>query len=351
MNMDKARIAIVGVGWWGTVGHLEPLANDDKTAVVAVYSRTLAKAQERAQRFGVPRAYDDYQAMIDECRPDGVVIATTPNVHYEQAHYALEHGVHVLMEKPFVLNADQATNLQRLAHDKGLMLSVCYPHTFHPWMVQGREFVRDGSLGQILLVTRVFAQRVIDLYRGDVPHMFGPGRGESQPVPNASSYADPQIVGGGEGHTQATHTIGEMLWVLELKPVEVYAQMNRLDLELDVVDSIMVRFEGGAQATISANGLTPQRMYVAYFQVMGDKGVWNMDSLCMSSHVWLEGEKPRALEESGRMDLRAMMPRNFARAILGEEKLWIKTDVAVDTVKILDAAYRSAASGQAVSIT
>jgi len=348
--MDKARIAIVGVGWWGTVGHLEPLASDDKAEVVAVYSRTLAKAQDRARRYGVPRAYDDYQAMIDECKPDGVVIATTPNAHYEQARYALERGVHVLMEKPFVLNADHATDLQRLAQDRGLMLSVCYPHTFHPWMVQGRKFVRDGNLGQILLVTRVFAQRVIELYRGDVPQMFDPVRGEALPVPNASSYADPQVVGGGEGHTQATHTIGEMLWVLGLKPVQVYAQMNKLDLPLDVVDSITVRFDGGAQATISASGLTPPHMYVAYFQVMGDKGIWNLDSMCMSSHVWLEGEKPRALENVDRSNLTAMVPRNFARAILGEEGIWIETDVAVDTVKILDAAYRSAASGQAVSI-
>ncbi len=346
--MDKARIAIIGVGWWGTVGHLEPLATDEKTEVVAVYSRTLDKAKDRAQRYGVPRAYDDYQAMIEECRPDGVVIATTPNMHYEQARYALEHGVHVLMEKPFVLEAEQATNLQRLAQAKGLMLSVCYPHCFHSWMVQGREFVRGGSLGQILLVTRVFAQRVIELYRGDVSHMGG--HGENYAVPNATSYADPSIVGGGEGHTQATHTIGEMLWVLGLRPVEVYAQMNKLDLELDVVDSIVVRFEGGAQATISANGLTPPRMYVAYFQVMGDRGVWNMDSLCMASHVWLEGERPRALEDPGRMDTRAMVPRNFARAILGEEKLWVETEVAVDTVRILDAAYRSAASGQVVRI-
>jgi len=345
--MAKARIGIIGVGWWGTVGHLEPLAGDDKTEVVAVYSRTLAKAQERAQRYGVPRAYDDYRAMIDECRPDGVIIATTPNAHYEQARYALERGIHVLMEKPFVLNAEQAVELQSLAESRGLMLSVCYPHCFHPWMVQGREFVRGGSLGQILLVTRVFAQRVIDLYRGDVSAMLGGG---NYAVPNASSYADPGIVGGGEGHTQATHTIGEMLWVLGLKPVEVYAQMNTLDLELDVVDSIMVRFESGAQATVSANGLMPPGMYLAYFQVMGDKGVWNLDSLCLASHVWKQGERPQALDDPGRVDTRAMVPRNFSRAILGEERLWVETEVAVNTVKILDAAYRSAASGQAVPI-
>ena len=43
--MRQARIGIIGVGWWGTVGHLEPLADDPKTELVAVWSRTEVKAK------------------------------------------------------------------------------------------------------------------------------------------------------------------------------------------------------------------------------------------------------------------------------------------------------------------
>ena len=64
-TMNKAKIGIIGVGWWGTVGHLEPLADDPKTELVAVWSRTEAKAKERAERYGVPHYYTDYRAMID----------------------------------------------------------------------------------------------------------------------------------------------------------------------------------------------------------------------------------------------------------------------------------------------
>ncbi len=59
--MKKARIGIIGVGWWGTVGHLEPLSKDEKTELVSVWSRTEDKARERAARFNVPR-YDTWTA-------------------------------------------------------------------------------------------------------------------------------------------------------------------------------------------------------------------------------------------------------------------------------------------------
>jgi len=348
--MKKARIAIIGVGWWGTVGHLEPLSKDEKTELVAVYSRTEEKARQRAEHYGVPKYYSDYRQMIEENSLDGVIIATTPNMHYEQARFALEHGLHVLMEKPFVFKAEHAKDLARIAQEKGLLLSACYPQCFHPWMIEARQHIRDGKLGNLLLMTRTFSQRVYDLYKGDVSGMFG-GRGENYPVPNATSYSDPSIVGGGEGHTQATHTIGELLYLCELTPVSAFAYMNNLDVAIDVVDAIAVRFDNGALATIGASGQVPPRMGAFGTQIIGDRGVFAVDSTRWAAKIWLEGDPaPRDLAQPERRNLTAEVPRNFVRAILGEEELHIPTKVAIDTVKILDAAYSSAESGRAVEI-
>jgi predicted dehydrogenase len=347
--MRRARIGIIGVGWWGTVGHLEPLSKDEKAEVVAVYSRTEEKARERAERYGVPKYYSDYRRMIEENRLDGVIIATTPNMHYEQARFALEHGLHVLMEKPFVFRAEEAEELARIAQEKGLLLSVCYPQCFHPWLVEARQQIREGKLGNLLLMMRTFSQRVYDLYKGDVSGLKE--RGEDYPVPNPTSYSDPNIVGGGQGHTQATHTIGELLYVCGLRPVSVFAYMNNLDLPFDVVDVIAVRFANGALATIGSSGLVPPRMVAFGTQIIGDKGLFALDSTRWAAKIWLEGEPaPRDLAQPEHRNLAAEVPRNFVRAILGEEELHIPTQVAVDTVKILDAAYRSAKSGQVVEI-
>jgi predicted dehydrogenase len=344
-------MGVIGVGWWGTVGHLEPLSKNDRAELVALQSRTEAKAKQRAERYGVPRYYSDYRRMIDECRLDGVVIATTPNVHYEQARYALEHGVSVLMEKPFVFRGEQAEDLAHIAREKGLHLSVCSPTSFYPWVVEGRKYVRSGALGTIQLINHMYTQRVYDLYRGDVPGMFGAAKGADEPRPNDVSYADPGVVGGGAGHTQITHAIAEILFMTELKPTSAFAYMNKLDVAVDVVDAIAVRFEGGALATFSATGQVPSNIGVYPTQVIGDKGVVSFDSWRKAAQVWLGGEqKPRDLPQLGNVDIFASVGRNFVRTILGEEQLHVSTDVAVNGVKILDAAYRSAECGRAIDI-
>jgi predicted dehydrogenase len=345
--MSKARIGIIGVGWWGTVGHLEPLAGDPKTELVAVWSRTEEKARERAERYGVPRWYTDYRALIDRCNLDGVIVASTPNMHYEQARYALERGLHVLMEKPFVLKAEHANELQRLAQQKGLLLSVCHPLLFYPSVVQARDQIRKGVVGDILLITALFSQRVYDLYKGNVPEQ------DDRPRPNATSYSDPAVVGGGEGHTQASHILGALLWLTGLQPASVFALMNHLDAAVDVVNAMTIRFTSGALATVAANGMLPPRVGSTQLQIQGEQGILGFDRMGGGVYVQTaDHPRPNTLEmpTSEPVDGRMAVPRNFVRAILGDEELHVGTEVAINEARILDAAYRSAASGYEVCI-
>jgi predicted dehydrogenase len=158
-------------------------------------------------------------------------------------------------------------------------------------------------------------------------------------------------VGGGEGHTQASHLIGSVLWLTELSPVSVYAQMNALDVEVDVVDAILVRFDNGALCTLTANGLLPRGVSSRHIQIQGHKGILAMDTLNGSALLHLDADEgPQPFEKPPRFETREGPPRNFVRTILGEETLYADTQVAIDEVRILDAAYRSAESGEAIQI-
>ncbi len=349
--MDKARIGVIGAGWWGTVGHIEPLTREPLAELVAIYSRTEDKVRQRAAKYGVPRYYTDFRRMIDECELDGVVVATTPNAHYEPARYALEHGLHVLVEKPFMLQAKHAEELGRIATERNLLLSVCHPLLYSPLLSQVRHRIRE-DLGEVLMISAVFAQRVIDLYRGDVQGMFSWRRkDDGYPVPNAASYSDPDIVGGGEGHTQASHVIGAVLWLTGLGPESVWARMNNLNTSVDVVDAITVRFENGALGTISANGMLPHGIYVNHVHVQGERGVVHLDAANNSAYARMEGDRmPWTLDASRQHYERDALTRNFVRTILGHEELLVGMQVAIDEVRILDAAYRSAETGQPVDV-
>jgi len=352
--MSKARIAVIGVGWWGTVGHLKHLVKDARAEVVAVWSRTEAKARARADEFGVPAAYTDVAQLLDECRPDGVVIATTPNVHYAQARMALERGVHVLMEKPFVIRGEDAVALDRLAEEKGCMLTVCHPVLYTGLMQEARDVVRSGALGDIVLVHSTFSQRTYDLYRGDADDVFD-GR-PGVPRPNATSYSDPAVVGGGEGHTQASHLVGTLLWITGLRPTEVTAAMNPLDTQVDVVDAMTVRFDGGAVGALSANGMVPRGIRAHRLLVQGSGGMLSLD--ISENTGWYQtdpaqpptmlGTSDDALGAGG--DRTARVPRNFVRAILGLEELYVPRWVAIDEARLLCAAYEAAESGRATPL-
>ena len=351
--MDKVRVGIIGVGWWGTVGHLEPLSKDPKAEIVAVWSRTPDKARQRAEQYGVPRYYTDHRRMIDECGLDAVIVASTPNMHYEQARYALEHGLHVLVEKPFVLEAEHANALERIARERDLLLTVCHPELYPPALAKAKEAMEAGKLGKVLMISAIHSQRVYDLYQGNVPDMFDRRPGDS-PRPNAGSYSDPAIAGGGEGHTQVSHILGAILWLTRLAPEKVFARMNNLGLAVDVVDAMTIRFANGALATVAANGLLPSGAGARFLQIQGDRGIVSVDSL--SSAVYLvvdDGARGLCKTTIPLLPggyLSAQVPKNFCRAVLGEEPLYVGMDVAINESRILAAAYRSAACGCEVDV-
>src|SRR5688572_16939235 len=114
----RARIAVVGAGWWATEHHLPNLMKRaDDVKVVGVSRLGAAELELVRQRFQVPFASEDFSQMLDATRPDGVVIASPHVAHFENAAAALKLGAHVLIEKPMTTDAGDARELLRLAQE------------------------------------------------------------------------------------------------------------------------------------------------------------------------------------------------------------------------------------------
>jgi predicted dehydrogenase len=123
---------------------------------------------ERGRAFGVElglaaeRCYDDYRAMFaaEAARPDGiraVSVATPNNTHYEITRAALEHGLHVVCEKPLCFTVAEAEELAALAEARGRIVGVTYGYAGHQMIKQARAMVAAGELGEIRLVNLQFA--------------------------------------------------------------------------------------------------------------------------------------------------------------------------------------------------
>ncbi|PRX11591.1 UNVERIFIED_ORG: putative dehydrogenase [Martelella mediterranea] len=120
--------------------------------VTAAGSRSQEKAKAFADRFGIAKAHGSYEALVSDPDVDIIYVATPHPYHADCAKLALEAGKHVLIEKPFTLNAGEAEELVSLARAKNLVLLEAMWTRFLPHMKRIHEIIDAGTLGTLLSV-------------------------------------------------------------------------------------------------------------------------------------------------------------------------------------------------------
>jgi predicted dehydrogenase len=148
--MKPLRLAIAGAGLIGRA-HLERIQPLDDARLVALADPSPAAA-DVAQRAGVP-LFADLAPLLDEVRPDGVILATPNALHAEQALACIERGVPVLVEKPI---ADALADAQRLAdaaERAGVPVLVGHHRRHSAILEAARTVVASGRLGRLVAVT------------------------------------------------------------------------------------------------------------------------------------------------------------------------------------------------------
>ncbi len=147
---DRLRWGILGTG--GIARLFTSDLNLTGFTVAAVGSRTQEAADAFAASYGIPRAHGSYEALAADPDIDVIYVSTPHPFHAEGARLALEHGKHVLVEKPFTLNATEARGVVDLATEKGLVVLEAMWTRWLPHMVRVRELIASGALGEVRAV-------------------------------------------------------------------------------------------------------------------------------------------------------------------------------------------------------
>jgi predicted dehydrogenase len=140
---------------WGVLatGGIAKLFTRDLVAhghhVAAVGSRSEEAATSFAEQFGINSAHGSYEELLADPSVDVVYVATPHNFHAANALAALEHGKHVLVEKPFTTNAREARTVVEAAADKGLLAMEAMWTRFLPHMAFVRSVVASGRIGEV----------------------------------------------------------------------------------------------------------------------------------------------------------------------------------------------------------
>jgi predicted dehydrogenase len=147
--MDRVRIGTLGAARITPNALTKPARNVPDVEVVAVAARDAERAQKFADKQGIPRVLDSYEALIDDPDVDAVYNPLPNGLHGAWTIRALEAGKHVLCEKPFTANAEEAEQVKAVADRTGKVVMEAFHWRYHPVAARMKEIVESGELGEL----------------------------------------------------------------------------------------------------------------------------------------------------------------------------------------------------------
>ena len=149
----RLKVGIIGTGWIAEA-HIESYKQMDDVDIVAAADLIPGKAEAFMKRYGVEGVhfYPSHKEMIDNEQLDAVSICTYNTQHAVPTIYALEHGVNVLLEKPFTVTLDEAVEVCRAEKKSGKILSIGFQPRLDANMQMIKKIVESGELGDIYYI-------------------------------------------------------------------------------------------------------------------------------------------------------------------------------------------------------
>jgi predicted dehydrogenase len=257
----KVRIGVIGLGIMGEQ-YVRIYQADPHAQVIAVAARDGEKCASIAAKYGVAHACDSGQELVRMDELDAVCIATPDVLHYEYARDAMEHGKHVLIEKPMTTDVNQADELVAVARRTGVKAQVAFNHRWLAPYYHGHLAIERGAIGEPLLA---YARKNDTIF---VPTEYINWASKTTPAWFLSC-----------------HDIDLVRWFFRSEPVEARAWGVKHVLVargINTYDAIQaqVKFESGAMATFESSWIYPNAfpsMVDSFVEVIGERGHLHFD--------------------------------------------------------------------------
>ncbi len=338
--MSEPRAVVIGYGFAGRSFHSYLIGLDSGLSLHGVSSRNPETREKIVQERGC-RAYESFEQVIADPDVDLVVLATPHDTHAELAVRAMDAGKHVVTDKPMCTTLAECDRMIAAAERNGVLLSVFQNRRWDGDYLTLRRLLDKGALGELRWLEMAW----------QVPRPPGGWRGEA-------------AHGGGRLFDLGTHMIDQCMQLLPQAVESVYCRMHHDYAERDVDSHAMVviGFAGGATAVVDAGGMhyVPKPRINAF----GRAGTFVKHGLDPQENAMRAGDIDSAVEppESyGRLktaDEDRAVPtlpgrwrsfyENVADALAGRAELAVTPQSVRRDIAVLDAAFQSAQSGEAV---
>ncbi|KJZ16067.1 oxidoreductase [Marinomonas sp. S3726] len=266
----KLRLGVIGGGPGSFIGivHRGAATLEEYYDVVAgVFSSNPDKSMASAKELGIARGYANPEQMIRaeaerEDKVDVIAIMTPNNSHYEIACLAIEHGFHIMCEKPLTNELDQAMDLVERVQQSKLACCVAYGYSGYPMVREAKALIESGELGEIRMVQ-------CDYVQGHLAELT------PSELDNTNWHMDPEIAGPSLilGDI-ATHCYHLASFVTGMEPSELSADVTNLvpGREADDYAGILTRYSNNARGRFYITQAAAGADHGLYIRVFGSKG-------------------------------------------------------------------------------
>jgi predicted dehydrogenase len=155
VKFSKLRVAVAGTSF-GSLVQIPVFQSHPRTQVVAVSSGRRERAEKAARDFGIAAYFTDFEEMLEKEKPDVVSIVTPPSLHCAMTLAAVGRGIHVLCEKPFALNLEEARRMRDATERANLIGMIDYEFRFLPARAYATELLRQNYAGEIRMADFTF---------------------------------------------------------------------------------------------------------------------------------------------------------------------------------------------------
>jgi len=320
------RFGILGAARIAPAALIRPAAANPEATVEVVAARDPGRARAYAARHGIPRVAEDYDAVVSDPDIDAVYVPLPNSEHGRWTLAALAAGKHVLCEKPFTANAEEAGRVAEAAREAarsaGLVTAEAFHYRHHPLAQRMQAVVRSGELGRI---------RDIEAWL-------------CAPIPNRRDIRYQHALAGGAMMDMGCYVVNMARMLGGEEPEVRSASARRHSADVDRAMTATLAFPGGHRAAVHCSMWSSSVLHLAA-RVRGEDGemrVFNPIAPHFVSWLTVRAGGRRRRERPVRRPTYAFQLDAFCDAVLRGTGIETTPEDALANMRVVDAVYRAA---------
>ncbi|WP_211748530.1 Gfo/Idh/MocA family oxidoreductase [Paenibacillus sp. Marseille-Q4541] len=326
---------------WGVLGTasiakrsvIPGIRGSKRNEVVAIASRDQQKADQAAKELHIDSAYGSYESLLASSEIDAIYIPLPNHLHLEWTLRAAEAGKHILCEKPIALTAAETEKMVEACQKAGVHLAEAFMYRHHPRYQMIQDVIESGEIGEL---------------RGIHANFTFNSAGSTENIRYHKDW------GGGSLYDVGCYpiSVARLLTGLEPEAVTTQAIFSEKHGGVDMMTSGFIEFPNSISLIFDCG------MWAAFrnqMEVLGTDGVLKVPSAFVSdpdgdSSFYVEGKLGNRRVEVPNVNHYSLMADDFAAVVLDGEKPKFAPQDAIQNMKVLESALRSARNRERIEL-